>query len=131
MKREIAPDVSQHRNNRRDFLENAGKFAVGSVTAGVLFEGLTSNYASAQPAPKAVARRRPQRGAVIGAGHYHATLAPYYLKILQNDLDLLPLDRPVGLVEADRTPPADYFLERHGCLLDVSARAACGRGSAE
>ena len=29
--------------------------------------------------------KRPQRVAVVGAGHYHATLAPFYLKILQDE----------------------------------------------
>jgi predicted dehydrogenase len=105
MERKMASDVSQHRHSRRDFLENAGKFAVGGVTAAALFE----------PAPKAAASRRPQRVAVIGAGHYHATLAPYYLKILQNEkLDIVGVHDPDRRIAEDRakrcgsTPYTDY-----------------------
>jgi predicted dehydrogenase len=115
MERKMALDASQHRHSRRDFLEDAGKFAVGGVTAGAVFESLTSNYASAQPAPKAAASRRPQRVAVIGAGHYHATLAPYYLRILQNEkLDIVGVHDPDRRIAEDRakrcgsTPYTDY-----------------------
>jgi len=38
--------------NRRDFLNRAGKFAVGGVTAAALFESLKPNYAWAQQVPK-------------------------------------------------------------------------------
>src|SRR5438874_10933428 len=38
--------------NRRDFLEGAGKFAVGGLTAAAIFESLKPNYAWAQQVPK-------------------------------------------------------------------------------
>src|SRR4029077_6394393 len=38
--------------NRRTFLEGAGKFAVGGVTAAALFEMLKPNFAWAQQVPK-------------------------------------------------------------------------------
>src|SRR5438477_6344075 len=38
--------------NRRDFLEGAGKFAVGGLTATAIFESLKPNYAWAQQVPK-------------------------------------------------------------------------------
>ena len=48
------------------------------------------------------ARSRPKRVAVIGAGHYHATLAPFYLKILQDEkLDI------VGVHDSDRAVAED------------------------
>jgi carboxymethylenebutenolidase len=37
---------------RRDFLDRAGKFAVGGVTAAAIFESLRPNYAWAQQVPK-------------------------------------------------------------------------------
>src|SRR5260370_18711149 len=42
--------------SRRDFLDRAKKFAVGSVTAMALFESLKPNYAWAQQVPKEDAR---------------------------------------------------------------------------
>lgn len=80
-------------NNRRDFLERAGKFAAGGL----------ATAAMAQQAPKATTGRRPQRVAVIGVGHYHATLAPYYLRILQNEkLDIVGVHDPDRAVAEDR-----------------------------
>src|SRR5437879_12300336 len=38
--------------SRRDFLEGAGKFAVGGLTAAAIFESLKPNYAWAQQVPK-------------------------------------------------------------------------------
>jgi len=38
--------------SRRDFLEGAGKFAAGGVTAAAIFESLKPNYAWAQQVPK-------------------------------------------------------------------------------
>jgi len=42
--------------NRRTFLDRAGKFAVGGLTVGAIFEGLKPNYAWAQQVPKDDAR---------------------------------------------------------------------------
>jgi carboxymethylenebutenolidase len=41
---------------RRDFLDRAGKFAVGGLTVAAIFEGLAPNYAWAQQVPKDDAR---------------------------------------------------------------------------
>ncbi|OLC47189.1 MAG: dienelactone hydrolase [Acidobacteria bacterium 13_1_40CM_65_14] len=42
--------------SRRDFLDRAGKFAVGGLTVAAIFEGLRPNYAWAQQVPKDDAR---------------------------------------------------------------------------
>src|SRR5215831_10615202 len=79
--------------NRREFLKSAGMLAVG----GLAFP------ARVQPVPRSPAARRPQRVAVIGAGHYHATLAPFYLRILQNEkLDIVGIHDPDRAVAEDR-----------------------------
>ncbi len=88
----------QSGDSRRDFLEHAGK----GLIAGAIVGGLNSSEARAQPAPRAPARR-PQRVAVIGAGHYHATLPPNYLRILQNEkLDIVGIHDPDRAVAEDR-----------------------------
>lgn len=46
--------------NRRDFLDRAGKFAVGSFTAAAMLESLRPNYAFAQQIPKDDARIRTE-----------------------------------------------------------------------
>jgi predicted dehydrogenase len=88
--------------NRREFLERVGTLATATAVA------------QAQPAPKP-ATRRPQRVAVIGVGHYHATLAPFYLRLLQNEkLDIVGVHDPDRAVAEDRakrcgsTPYTDY-----------------------
>jgi predicted dehydrogenase len=65
--------------SRRGFLDRAARFAVGGPTAGAILGRLTSRDASAQQVTK-----RPQRVAVIGVDHYHATSTPNYLRILQS-----------------------------------------------
>ncbi len=49
---------------RRDFLEGAQRFAVGGVTAAMLFESLRPNYAWAQQVPKDDARIQTERVSV-------------------------------------------------------------------
>jgi len=91
-----APERFQDRpgRSRRDFLEHAGT----GLIAGAVLE---SFHAQAQPSPPAA--RRPQRVAVIGAGHYHATLPPNYLRILQNEkLDIVGVHDPDRAVAEDR-----------------------------
>ena len=84
----------------RDFLERAGKFATG---------GLATALARAQQGS------RPRRVAVIGVGHYHATLPPNYLRILLNEkLDIVGVHDPDRTMAEDRakrcgsTPYTDY-----------------------
>jgi predicted dehydrogenase len=93
----------QFTSNRRNFLQRAG-----ILTAAAAAEARAQQ--NPNPAP-----RRPKRVAVIGAGHYHATLAPFYLKILQDEkLDIVGVhdsDRAVAEDRAKRcgsTPFTDY-----------------------
>lgn len=91
--RAMEPKKTSEYHSRRDFLEHAGK---GLIAAAAL-DSLSSTEAQAQPAP------RPQRVAVIGAGHYHATLPPNYLRILQNEkLDIVGVHDPDRAVAEDR-----------------------------
>ena len=84
--------------SRRDFLKRGG-----IITTTALINGLQSNEVRAQPAPVS-GGRRPKRVAVIGAGHYHATLAPFYLKILQDEkLDIVGVHDPDRGVAEDRS----------------------------
>src|SRR5262245_7463047 len=92
-------------SSRREFLRSAGEFAIGGIASTAL----------ARQVPKQPVARRPRRVAVIGAGHYHATLAPFYLRILQNEkLDIVGVHDPDPGVAADRakrcgsTPYTDY-----------------------
>src|SRR2546427_12001025 len=50
--------------NRRDFLQGAGKFAVGGLTAAAIFESLKPNYAWAQQVPKDDARLKTESATV-------------------------------------------------------------------
>jgi predicted dehydrogenase len=100
--------LHRHRHSRRDFVERAG------IAAAAIFANLNSGKVRAQPSAKPTGRR-PQRVAVIGAGHYHATLAPFYLRILQNEkLDIVGVHDPDRAIAEDRakrcgsTPFTDY-----------------------
>jgi predicted dehydrogenase len=97
-------------HNRRGFLQLAAKLGISSVTAAGIFESVTANRARAQ-SPAA----RPHRAAVVGVGHYHATLPPGYLRILQNEkMEIVGVHDPDKTVAADRarrcnsTPFTDY-----------------------
>lgn len=86
---------------RRDFLDRAGKLAMSAAALG----------AANPPA------RRPQRVAVIGVDHYHATSTPNYLRILQSEqLDIAGVHAPdAGLAakwaaQYGSTPYTDYRL---------------------
>ena len=89
---------------RRGFLDRAGKLAISASAASAL-----SGVSNAAPA------RRPQRVAVIGVDHYHATSTPNYLRILQGEqLDIVGVHAPDGAVAAKwasqygSTPYTDY-----------------------
>jgi hypothetical protein len=100
---------------RRDFLHRA---------AGLAATGLTTAAIADQVAPHAVAQgtgttsgRRPQRVAVIGVDHYHATSTPNYLRILQGErVDILGVHAPDAAIAAkwagqyNSTPYTDYRL---------------------
>lgn len=65
---------------RREFLTRTGGLAASAVTAASL-EPLLGATASAQT--RSSGGRRPQRVAVVGVDHYHATSTPNYLRLLQ------------------------------------------------
>ena len=95
---------------RRDFLTRTVTTAAGAA-AGVL-GGRRADTASAQQA-----RKRPQRVALIGADHYHATSFPDYLRILRSqNLDILGVHAPDAAIAAKwaaqygSTPYTDYRL---------------------
>src|SRR5678815_3901853 len=78
---------------RRGFLHQAARLAASGLAAATIAE---------QVAPHVVAQgtgktsgRRPQRVAVIGVDHYHATSTPNYLRILQSEhVDILGVHAP-------------------------------------
>ena len=91
----------QHRHHRSEFMTRAANLGGGGVAAGALFEALSARPVEAQEVIRdtpVMPPRSVQRVAVIGAGHYHATAAPGYLKILRD----LHLDI-VGLHDFDPT----------------------------
>jgi predicted dehydrogenase len=98
------------RINRRDFLGRAGTLAAGGLAVGSVLDGLAPSIVSAQQV-----RKRPQRVAIIGVDHYHATSTPNYLQILQQQkLDILGVHAPDAAVASKwaaqygSTPYTDY-----------------------
>jgi predicted dehydrogenase len=87
---EIQEILEEYLPSRRDFVARAGKLALGSIAVGTIFGDTDEKTAWAEPAPQDspppqnTEGRKIQRVAVIGAGHYHSTAAPGYLKILQD-----------------------------------------------
>jgi len=61
---------------RRDFLDRAGKFAVGGLTVAAIFESLKPNYAWAQQVPKDDARLKTER-ATVPSPHGNGTIRGY------------------------------------------------------
>jgi predicted dehydrogenase len=96
--------------SRRGFLDRAARFAAGGLTAVALVERVERGDARAQQV-----RKRPQRVAIIGVDHYHATSTPNYLRILQSQkLDILGVHAPdAGIAskwaaQYGSTPYTDY-----------------------
>jgi predicted dehydrogenase len=90
---------SEHRHSRRDFLECAAQLP--GAASGLLLQSLT--FAQPQPGPRPPVTQRPKRVAVVGVGHYHATLAPFYLRILQSEkLEIVGVHDPDRAVAEDR-----------------------------
>lgn len=74
-----------------------------SASSRRVFLGGVTASALLRPRPIPAAGRRPQRVAVVGAGHYHATLAPFYLKILQDEkVEIVGVHDPNRAVAEDR-----------------------------
>lgn len=104
----MLPNAHQDGSSRRKFLRRAGTLLTASATGSALIP------MQAQPA-RPGGGRRPERVAVIGAGHYHATLAPFYLKILQDEkVKIVGVHDPNPVIAEDRarrcgsTPYTDY-----------------------
>ena len=99
--------------NRRGFLRHTGRLAASGLTAAAIADRLAKDT-TAQNVRKS-AGRRPQRVAVIGVDHYHATSTPNYLRILQNEkVDILGVHAPDDAIAAkwageyNSTPYTDY-----------------------
>jgi len=98
---------------RRGFLRHTGRLAASGLTAAAIADRLVGDT-TAQNVRKTAARR-PQRVAVIGVDHYHATSTPNYLRILQNEkADILGVHAPDDAIAAkwageyNSTPYTDY-----------------------
>jgi predicted dehydrogenase len=91
-------------------MDRVGTLAIGGLAAPVVAEGIRPvTFAGQRPG------RRPQRVAVIGADHYHATSTPNYLRILQSQkLDIAGVHAPDSGIaskwagEYGSTPYTDY-----------------------
>jgi predicted dehydrogenase len=99
--------------NRRGFLRHTGRLAASGLTAAAIADRLAKDT-TAQNVRKP-AERRPQRVAVIGVDHYHATSTPNYLRILQGEkVDILGVHAPDEAIatkwagEYNSTPYTDY-----------------------
>ena len=76
----------------------AGQLGLSSMTAAGIFESITPKPAASQRMPA-----RPRRVAVVGAGHYHATLAPGYLRIFQSEhVEIVGVHDPDRAVAEER-----------------------------
>ena len=98
---------------RRGFLRHTGRLAASGLTAAAIADRLAKDT-TAQNVRKS-AGRRPQRVAVIGVDHYHATSRPNYLRILQGEkVDILGVHAPDEAIAAkwageyNSTPYTDY-----------------------
>ena len=65
--------------DRRTFLDRAGKFAVGGLTAMAIFEGLKPNYAWAQQVPKEDARIKAEY-ATVPSPQGNASIKGYFAR---------------------------------------------------
>jgi predicted dehydrogenase len=98
---------------RRSFLEHAGALAAGGLAGVALSDSVRDSTLHAQAGQ--AGGRRPQRVAVVGVNHYHATSTPNYLRLLQaQKLDLVGVHAPEGGIAAKwaeqygSTPYTDY-----------------------
>lgn len=98
---------------RRRFFRRAAMFAAGGLAAIAPITGSAAD-ARAQNQQRR-SGRRPQRVAVVGADHYHATSTPNYLRILQGEhVDIVGVHAPEAAIAAKwaseyhSTPYTDY-----------------------
>ena len=97
---------------RRRFLGNASALVAGGLTASRL---LTPATAAARGGQRPAAGKRPQRVAVVGVDHYHATSTPNYLRLLQGQkVEIVGVHAPEQATAAKwaaqyaSTPYTDY-----------------------
>ena len=89
--------MEEARIGRRSFLELAAGAALGTAAAAAV-EGI-----EATAAQRSQLSKRPQRVAVIGVGHYHATTPPNYLRILESQhVDIVGIHDPDVTIAEDR-----------------------------
>ena len=95
--------------SRREFL------GTGAWGAGGLAAAVAAPSRSAAPVAAQAPKRRPQRVAVVGADHYHATATPNYLRILKGQkVELVGVHAPEAAIaskwaaEYGSTPYTDY-----------------------
>ena len=98
---------------RRGFLRHTGRLAASGLTAAAIADRLAKDTTAQNV--RQPAGRRPQRVAVIGVDHYHATSTPNYLRILQGEkVDILGVHAPDEAIAArwageyNSTPYTDY-----------------------
>jgi predicted dehydrogenase len=99
---------------RRRFLRRASRLATGGLAAVAAVNGPFAGDAGAERQRPRI-ERRPQRVAVVGADHYHATSTPNYLRILQGErVDIVGVHAPDMAIatkwasEYGSTPYTDY-----------------------
>jgi len=97
---------------RRGFLGHAAKLGAGFTAAAIADRSAAESLAQGA---RTAAGHRPQRVAVIGVDHYHATSTPNYLRILQGEhVDILGVHAPDAAIAAkwagqyNSTPYTDY-----------------------
>jgi predicted dehydrogenase len=97
---------------RRGFLGHAAKLGTGFTAAAIADRFAAEGLAQGARKP---AGHRPQRVAVIGVDHYHATSTPNYLRILQGEhVDILGVHAPDAAIAAkwagqyNSSPYTDY-----------------------
>src|SRR4029079_14161469 len=116
--RQHGPDVSaMHASRdltRRRFFHRAGTLAASGLAAIASLHGSQVVEARARPQQPRTGRR-PQRVAVVGANHYHASSTANYLRILQSEhVDIVGVHAPETAIAAKwaaeygSTPYTDY-----------------------
>jgi predicted dehydrogenase len=98
---------------RRHFIRRASTLAAGGLAAVASIEASLSDARASRQQSRI--GRRPQRVAVVGADHYHATSTPNYLRILQSEhVDIVGVHAPDMAIatkwasEYGSTPFTDY-----------------------
>ena len=111
--------------NRRDFMNGAGKFAVGGLTAAAIFESLKPNYAWAQQVPKDDKRLKTEY-ATVPSPDGNGTIRGYFARPA-NASGKLP-----GVIVVHENRGLNPYIEdvaRRLALANFIALAFAGRAS--